>query len=297
LYRSDDAGRTWSRVSGDPRVWGRGWYFSKVAVEPKNANTVYVSNTSLYRSTDGGRNWTAIRGAPGGDDSHQLWINPNDSSRMIVGSDQGAVVSEDGGATWSSWYNQPTAQLYHVAPDHHVPYWVTGAQQDSGAVAVASQGKFAEISMRDWEPRCAWGESGYTAPDPLQHDVLFGGTVTRCDVTTGRTENVSPEGGMKEPARHDWTQPLVFSQADPPALYFANQFVFETTDGGATWRQISQDLTREDPGLPPNLDEASAADLTPQQQQNKRRGVVYTIARPPCRRRSCGSAQTTGTSR
>ena len=132
LYRSDDAGATWTLVSGDNRIWGRGWYFCKVVTDPRNADIVYVSNTSLYQSTDGGRTWTAIKGAPGGDDYHQLWIDPDDPKRMMLASDQGAVVTLDGAATWSSWYNQPTAQLYHVAADYRFPYWVTGAQQDSG---------------------------------------------------------------------------------------------------------------------------------------------------------------------
>jgi hypothetical protein len=282
VYRSEDAGATWTRVSGDMRVWGRGWYFGKVAVDPKNPDIVYVSNTSLYRSMDGGKSWTPIKGAPGGDDYHQLWIAPEDPSRMILASDQGAIVTVDGALTWSSWYNQSTAQLYHVATDARFPYWATGAQQDSGAVAVPSRSLHAVISMHEWTGVCAGGESGYTAPDPLHPEILFGGTVTRCNVVTGISQNVSPERGAQGgPFRHDWTQPLVFSQADPHALYFANQYVYKTVDGGDAWRQISEDLTREDPGVPPNLDEAAAADVT--DAANKRRGVVYTIAPSPVR--------------
>ncbi len=277
LYRSDDAGATWSLVSSERRIWDRGWYFCKVTVDPKNADVVYVSNTSLYRSTDAGKSWTAIKGAPGGDDYHQLWISPEDSQRMVLASDQGAVVSVDGATTWSSWYNQSIAQLYHVAPDYRFPYWVTGAQQDSGAVTVASRSMFAEIGTRNWLPACAGGEAGYTAPDPLHPDILFGGTVTRCNVVTGETVNVSPERGMTEPPRHTWTLPLVFSVADPRALYFSNQFLFRTMTGGASWTQISPDLSREEPGVPPNLDEASAANAP----QGKRRGVIYTIAPSP----------------
>ncbi|HEX8160987.1 MAG TPA: hypothetical protein VF538_03890 [Pyrinomonadaceae bacterium] len=281
LYRSDDAGATWRLASKDARVWGRGWYFNKVAVDPKNADTVYVSNTSLYRSTDGGQTWTALKGAPGGDDYHQLWIYPDDPKRMILASDQGAVVTEDGAQTWSSWYNQPTAQLYHVAADNRFPYWVTGAQQDSGAVGVPTRSNHAEISMHDWSPVCAGGESDYTAPDPLHPNLLFGGRVTRCDLTTGEITNVSPERNMPAgvAARHTWTVPLVFSQADPRALYFGNQFLFKTTNGGESWAQISPDLTREDPGVPANLDAATAADAP----EGKRRGVIYTIAPSPLR--------------
>jgi photosystem II stability/assembly factor-like uncharacterized protein len=280
IFRSDDGGVSWTRLSADKRLWDRGWYFEKVAVDPKNADTVYVSNTSIYRSTDAGKTWTAIKGAPGGDDYHQLWINPDDPKRMISGSDQGAIVTVDGASTWSSWYNQATAQIYHVAPDYRFPYWVTGAQQDSGAVGTPSRSRHSEISNRDWEGLCSGGESGYTAPDPLHPEVLFGGTVSRCNVLTGETRNVSPErGGQPAQFRHAWTQPLVFSQADPHALYFGNQFLYKTTNGGESWSQISPDLTREDPGAPPNLNEAAAADAP----ADKRRGVVYTIAPSPLR--------------
>ena len=279
LYRSDDAGATWTRTSGDTRIWGRGWYFCKTAVDPKNPDIVYVSNTSLYRSTDAGKSWTPIKGAPGGDDYHQLWIYPDDPNRMILASDQGAIVSEDGAATWSSWYNQPTAELYHAAADNRFPYWVSGSQQDSGAVAVPSRSNHAEISMHDWTPVGAGGESDYTAPDPLHPEILFGGRVERWNVITGEVKNVSPERGMSEPARHTWTLPLVFSNADPHALYFSNQFLFKTTNGGESWTTISPDLTREDPSVPANLDEATAADAP----EGKRRGVIYTIAPSPLR--------------
>lgn len=279
LYVSDDAGVTWNKMSGDKRIWGRGWYFCKVTVDPKNPDIVYVSNTSLYRSNDAGKSWTAIKGAPGGDDYHQLWIYPDDPNRMILGSDQGAIVTEDGAVTWSSWYNQPTAQLYHVAADNRFPYWVMGAQQDSGAIGVPTRSNLAEISMHDWRPVCAGGESDYTAPDPLRPEILFGGRVTRCNLITGETKNVSPERNMTEPARHTWTLPLVFSSADPHALYFSNQFLFKTMNGGESWTQISPDLTREDPGVPPNLDEVTAADAP----EGKRRGVIYTIAPSPLR--------------
>ena len=277
LYRSDDAGTTWKLMSDQKRIWGRGWYFCKTVVDPKDPDIVYVGNTSTYKSTDGGKTFTAIKGAPGGDDYHQLWIYPDDSKRMILASDQGAVVTEDGAKTWSSWYNQPTAQMYHVATDFRFPYWATGAQQDSGAASVVTRSNHSEISNRDWEPACSGGESGYTAPDPLHPNILFGGTVSKCNVETGETINVSPERGMKEPARHTWTNPLVFSMADKKSLYFGNQFLFKTSDGGRTWSQISQDMTREDPGNPPNLDEATIADAP----QTKRRGVIYSIAPSP----------------
>jgi photosystem II stability/assembly factor-like uncharacterized protein len=279
LYRSDDAGASWTKVSGDKRIWERGWYFCKVVTDPKNPDIVYVSDTSVYRSTDAGKTWTAIKGAPGGDDYHQLWINPDDPKRMILGSDQGAIVTEDGALTWSSWYNQSTAELYHVAADNRFPYWVTAAQQDSGAVGVPTRSNHAEISNHDWSPVCAGGESDYTAPDPFHPEILYGGRVTRCNVITNATKNVSPERGLPVPARHTWTLPLVFSQADPHLLFFSDQFLFKTSNGGENWSQISPDLTREDPGVPPNLDEAAAADAP----EGKRRGVIYTIAPSPLR--------------
>jgi photosystem II stability/assembly factor-like uncharacterized protein len=282
FYRSEDAGATWSKISGDNRVWGRGWYFGKVGVDPKNPDIVYVSNTSLYKSVDGGQSWIPIKGAPGGDDYHQLWIAPEDPNRMILASDQGAIVTVDGAATWSSWYNQSTAQLYHVAADYRFPYWLTGPQQDSGAVGVPVRSPHSVISMHDWSGLGAGGENGYTAPDPLHPEILYGGTVTRWNNVAGASQNVSPERGAQGgPFRHAWTQPLVFSSADPHALYFANQYLYKTSNGGESWAQISPDLTREDPGVPPNLDEAAAADVP--QGWSTRRGVIYTIAPSPVR--------------
>jgi photosystem II stability/assembly factor-like uncharacterized protein len=277
IFRSDDAGATWHKTSDQRRIWQRGWYFGRIVVDPKNPDIVYTSDTSVYRSEDGGRTWTAFKGAPGGDDYHQLWIYPTDGNRMIVGSDQGTVISVDGGKTWSSWYNQPTAQIYHVAADFRFPYWVTGAQQDSGAVTVPSRSAHTDISMHDWTGYCVGGESGYTAPDPLHPEITFGGTVSQCDLATQEVRSVSPELSRKGPFRKTWTLPLVFSEGDPHALYFGNQFLYRTTDGGHAWTQISPDLTRKDPGVPSNLDAATAADAPPYQ----RRGVIYTIAPSP----------------
>jgi len=278
LFRSDDAGATWTKASSDQRIWGRGWYFGKVVVDPKNPDLVYISNTGVYRSRDGGKTFgEPFKGSPGGDDYHQLWIYPGDGDRMILGGDQGAVVSVDGHAdhpTWSSWLNQSTAQIYRLAPDNAFPYWVTGAQQDSGAVRVRTRGRFAGITMRDWEPLCAGGESGYTAPDPLNPDIVYGGTVSTCNAQTGKTTNITPEVDLPTPPRHTWTLPLVFSPADQHALYFSDQYLFKTTDGGAHWTRISEDMTRENPGVPPNLDAATAADAP----ESQRRGVIYSIA-------------------
>jgi photosystem II stability/assembly factor-like uncharacterized protein len=278
LYASADGGGSWKLVNADRRIWARGWYFGGVTVDPTNPDVVYACNTTMYRSTDGGKTFLPLKGAPGGDDYHQLWIDPADTRRMIVGSDQGAVVSVDGGATWSSWYNQPTAQLYHVVTDDRFPYWIYGAQQDSGAAAVPSRTDYASISARDWRPIAVGGENGYIAPDPRDANILFGGTVGRFDQTTLQEQDVDPTLAFPGEYRHTWTLPLVFSPRHPEALYFANQFLFRTTAGGQRWTRISPDLTREDPGAPATLDPVTAADSPV---RGPRRGVIYTIAPSP----------------
>jgi photosystem II stability/assembly factor-like uncharacterized protein len=287
LYRSDDAGATWAKMSGDIALWGRGWYFNKIAVDPKNPDMVYVPNVAVNRSKDGGKTWVVLRGSPGGDDYHQVWISADDPDTMIVASDQGAVITHNARTddprtvTWSSWLNQPTAQIYHLSVDYRFPYWVTGSQQDSGAIAVRSRGKFAQISMHDWEPIAPGGESGYTAGDPLNPGIVHGGDGTPWNLETNTPieGTTHPRVPPPERARSDWTQPLVFSKADPHALYYANQFLFKTTDGAKTWTRISPDLTRPDPGVPTTLDATAAAatDL------NGKRGVIYTIAPSPLR--------------
>jgi photosystem II stability/assembly factor-like uncharacterized protein len=274
LYRSDDGGENWRRVSDDKRIWGRGWYFCEVSVDPKDADTVYVPNTGLYRSRDGGKTFTVLKGEPGGDDYHELWIDPDEPQRMILGSDQGVVVTRNGGETWSSWYNQPTGQFYHVATDSRFPYWVYGAQQDSGSAATPSRGRFRSLNFHDWRPIEAGDENGYLAPDPLNPEVVYGGFVTRQDLRNEQMAHVVPGLAQTEKLRRTWTLPLVFSPIDSHVLYFGSQVLFRTVDGGNLWKAISPDLTREDPGVPANLDLATAAD-TPAE---KRRGVIYTIA-------------------
>jgi photosystem II stability/assembly factor-like uncharacterized protein len=282
FYRSDDAGVTWTKLSSDTALFGRGWYFEHVAVDPRNADIVYVSNVSLSRSKDGGKTWVALRGSPGGDDYQGAWVSPDDSNTMVVASDQGTIITRNAttedprDVTWSSWLNQPTAQIYHLSVDYRTPYWVTGAQQDSGAVAVRSRGKFAAITMRDWEPIGPGGESGMTAGDPAHPGMVFGGLGTRYDLELNAPLPTAVPTSP-EPARTDWTQPLVFSKADPHALYYANQFLFRTTDGAQTWTQISPDLTRPDPGVPPSLDPVSAEDTD----RNGKRGVIYAIGPSP----------------
>ncbi|HVZ49335.1 MAG TPA: hypothetical protein VG916_11165, partial [Gemmatimonadaceae bacterium] len=283
FFRSDDGGESWTRMSGDQALWGRGWYFEKLVVHPKNADVVLVPNVAVSRTKDGGKTWDVIRGSPGGDDYHQAWISPDDPNTMIQASDQGTVITRNvmaenpADVTWSSWLNQPTAQLYHVSVDYRFPYWVTAAQQDSGAVAVRSRGKFAEISMRDWEPIGAGGESGMTAGDPLHPGIIYGGTGSRFDMETNRSVpgTTTPTTGGDD--RADWTQPLVLSKADPRALYYASQYVYKSTDSARTWTKISGDLTRPEGAPPPNLD-AAAAEHT---DRNGKRGVVYAVCPSP----------------
>ena len=281
LYRSDDAGASWKKIDDEARIWGRGWYFSEVAVDPRERDVVYVSNTSLYRSNNGGSSFTAIKGAPGGDDYHMLWIDPTQSARMILASDQGAIVTTDGAQTWSSWYNQPTAQLYHVATDSRFPFTVYGAQQDSGAVAVPSRSGRLGISALDWRPQQAGGESDSIAVDPRDPDLVYGGRVQRQNMRTREVRDLTPTLVHPGSWRDEWTLPLVFSPVDPRVLYYANQQLFRTADGGSSWQIISPDLTRLDPGVPANLDAATAVDVP---SPEKRRGIIYTIAPSPIQR-------------
>lgn len=287
VFRSDDAGATWTKISSDTALWGRGWYFEKIAVDPTNPDVVYVPNVSTSRSMDGGKTWVPLRGSPGGDDYHQVWVSPDDPNTAIIASDQGAIITRNAKAadprdvTWSSWLNQATAQIYHVSVDARFPYWVTGAQQDSGAVAVRSRGKFAEISTRDWEPIGPGGESGMTAADSRHPGIVFGGTGARWDLDLNAPSGAttSPRVPGADPARTDWTQPLVFSKADPNALYYANQYLFKSIDDAKSWTAISPDLTRPDPGIPATMDATAASDTD----RNGRRGVIYAVAPSPVR--------------
>ena len=273
LYRSDDSGQNWQQISKDHRIWGRGWYFNEVTVDPKNPDIVYVPNTSIYRSVDGGKSFTVFKGDPTGPDYHELWIDPDDSSRMVLSCDQGAVVTHNGGETWSSWLNQATGQFYHVVTDNQFPYWVYGAQQDSGPATTASAGKYRYLNFHDWRPLEAGDENGYIAPDPLNPGVIYGGFVSRQDFSNEEIQAMPPTIAHSGQFRRTWTLPLVFSPLDAHVLYFGSQILFRTEDGGNSWQAISPDLTREGPGVPSNLDPATAEDAP----KGKRRGVIYTI--------------------
>jgi photosystem II stability/assembly factor-like uncharacterized protein len=273
VYRSNDGGESWAFVHGDQRVWGRGSDFAEVRIDPKNKEIVYVANTSTYKSTDGGKTFKAIKGAPGGDDYHTIWINPDNPQIILIASDQGATITVNGGATWSSWYNQPTAQFYHVITDNQFPYWVYGGQQESGSAGVASRGNDGQITFREWRP-VGVEEYGYVAPDPLNPHLIYGGKITRYDSRTGQVQDVSPRPPAGQSYRFLRTAPVIFSTVDPHTLFFAGNVMFKTTNGGNSWLVISPDLSREKPEVP----ESVGVFRTPQLANQPRRGVIYTIA-------------------
>ena len=277
VYRSDDGGETWTQITTDPRPAMRigGGDLPIPRVDPKNPDVVYSASIVTHRSTDGGKTWTPLRGAPGGDDYQNLWINPENPDVILLVSDQGAIVSVNRGQTWSSWYNQPTAQIYHVSATNEFPYRVCGGQQESGSVCIASRGNDGEITFRDWHP-VGTIEYGYVAPDPLDPGIIFGaGTdeVSKFQVSTGQVQNVTPIP-IRGDYRVDRTQPLMFSLVDPHVLYYTANFVFKTTDGGENWQIISPDLARPHPGIPASLGNLAAKDP----KADKQRGVVYALA-------------------
>jgi photosystem II stability/assembly factor-like uncharacterized protein len=286
LYRSDDGGDSWALKNSDARLTSRAWYFGNITIDPQNSDVLYVPNVGLYRSEDGGQTISIVRGAPGGDDYHQLWLDPKDSSRMILATDQGTTISVDRGQTWSTWYNQPTAQLYHVITDNRFPYTVYGAQQDSGSAAVLSRTDHGQITPRDWAP-VDGSESGYIAPDPKDPNILYFsgtyGSVSRFDLHTSLSQDITPwplptfgVDSAQRKYRDPWTPVLVFSPVDKISLYLGTQFVMKTADGGLHWQTISPDLTGAEPG-------AEKTQGPPTVRDAKRRGygVVYTIAPSP----------------
>ena len=278
LYRSNDAGSTWSTVTSDPRPKVRigGGDLPVPAIDPRNPDVIYMTSTVTWKSTDGGKTWTGFRGAPGGDDYQNIWINPNDSRIIILTSDQGAIVTVNGGQTWGSWYNQPTAQLYHVNADNAFPYRLCSGQQESGSVCISSRGNDGEITFRDWHPVDA-EEYGYVVPDPLDPDIVYGGKLTRYDRRTSQAQNIMPMPLRGPDFRVIRTEPIVFSPQDPHLLYFAANTLWATSDGGNSWKQISPDLTRKTFEVPATVgifrSEPSA--------QPRQRGVIYALAPSP----------------
>jgi len=285
LYRSDDGGNTWSLLNSDPRLTSRSWYFSNITIDPGNPDVLYIPNVALYRTEDGGKTIAVVRGAPGGDDYHQIWIDPTDSKRMILGTDQGTTISIDYGRTWSSWYNQPTAQLYHVITDERFPYAVYGAQQDSGAIAIFSRTDHGQIMARDSFPP-GGSESGYIAPDPNDPNIIYitgtYGSVDRFDLRTSFSQDVTPwpvpiwgTEIVDRKYRDPWSPALLFSPVDKKTLYLGTQFVMKTTDGGLHWQTISPDLTG---AVDPAEGKQAEGPATVENARQRGYGVVSTIA-------------------
>ncbi len=284
LYRSDDAGADWQRVNTNASLAGA--YFATLTVDPKNADTVYIMGQSIRRSTDGGKTVEFFRGAPGGDDYHFLWIDPEHPERMATGADQGAVVTVNGGQSWSSWYNQPTGQFYHVATDDRFPYRVYSGQQDSGTISAASRSDYGQLTFRDWNPAGA-DERDSVIPFPGDPDVVYGsglgGRISRWDAKTGQVQNVSPwpvssYGARPGTVRYrtTWLQPLAISKVAPYAIYASAQVLFRSVDGGRTWETISPDLTGALEGA-----KDCSGDVPVERARACGYGVISTIAPSP----------------
>jgi photosystem II stability/assembly factor-like uncharacterized protein len=278
LYRTDDAGETWAIITEDPRPAGRigGGDLSVPRFNPKNSEVVIVASTVSWKSIDGGKTWSAFRGAPGGDDYQNVWINPNNPHVVLLASDQGAIITVNGGKSWSSWYNQPTAQMYHVSADNAFPYRLCGGQQESGSACVSSRGNDGEITFRDWHPVAA-EEYGYVAADPLDPDIVYGGKLSRYDRRTGQAQNIMPKPFRSADFRVVRTQPVIFSPVDPHALFFSTNTLWKTRDGGRNWDQISPDLTRKTFDVPETVGKYRSQPTA----QPTQRGVIYTVAPSP----------------
>jgi photosystem II stability/assembly factor-like uncharacterized protein len=273
LYRSDDGGVNWVHAPvNDPRPEARigGGDVPVPKVDPKDPDTVYVASVVTWKSTDAGKTWYGLRGAPGGDDYQNVFVNPNNTKIIALASDQGAIISQNGGETWTQWFNQATAQVYHVTADNAFPYRVCGGQQDSGSACVASRSNDGRITFHDWHP-AGIEEYGYAAPDPLDPDIVYGGKVSRYDRRTGQIQSVEPK--PLRSYRVLRTQPLQFSPADPHKLYFATNTLWLTEDGGKHWKEVSPDLSRETWEIPPAV--ADYKDMPAA--KPTRRGVIYSL--------------------
>jgi photosystem II stability/assembly factor-like uncharacterized protein len=251
LYRSEDGGATWTHVNKDGGLANA--YMNQVAPDPRDPETVWLAGRSLKKSTDGGKTFTIAKGSPGGDDYHFLWIDPRNAQRMLVAADQGAVVTLNGGETWSSWYNQATGQLYRLAADDRFPYWVYSGQQDSGTVALATRSDYGQLTFRDWHP-VGGDERDGDVPDPRDPQIVYGaglgGRISRWDERTGQVQNVAPwpvsSYGQRPTTaryRYDWITPLAISPRPPHAIYTAAQMLFRSLDNGQTWQEAGGDLT------------------------------------------------------
>ncbi|MBI3983336.1 MAG: glycosyl hydrolase, partial [Gemmatimonadetes bacterium] len=254
VFRSEDGGATWTRVNDDANLTQRPWYYHHIFADPKDANTVYVLNTGLWKSTDGGRTFSRIE-VPHGD-NHDLWIDPANPLRMVEANDGGAIVTFNGGESWSGIMNQPTAQLYHVAVDNGEPYRLYASQQDNTTITVPSRSDFGVNSLEDWYT-VGGGENGYVAPRTDDANVVYAGNhhwITRFDRRTKQIRDISPNpethygwGAADINYRFWWTYPIMTSPHDPDVLYLTSQYVHKSTDEGQSWAVISPDLTRADP--------------------------------------------------
>ncbi len=278
FYRSDDAGASWKIATDDKRPAGRigGGDLPVVRIDPQNPQTIYSTSTVCWKSTDGGKTWEGWRGAPGGDDYQNIWISPNDSKVVALASDQGAIVTVNGGATWSSWYNQSTAQLYHVSADNSFPYRLYSGQQESGSVGIDSRGPNGQITFRDWHPVGAQ-EYGYVAADPLDPEIVYGGKLTRYDRRTHQAQEITPKPLRSDDFRVVRTEPVIFSPVDPHLLFFGANTLWQTRDGGQNWQEISPDLSRKTYETPASVGKFKAEPSA----QVKPRGVIYTVAPSP----------------
>jgi photosystem II stability/assembly factor-like uncharacterized protein len=254
VFRSKDGGESWDKTSGSNDLRQRAWYYTRIYADPKDEDTAYVVNVRFHKTKDGGKTWTALPTPHG--DNHDLWIDPNDAARMIEANDGGVNVSNDGGANWSRQDNQPTAQFYRLSVDTDFPYRILGPQQDNTAVRIRHRTSGGGIGPRDWEPT-AGGESGYIVADPTNPDIVYGGSygglLTVVNHRTGEERDINPwpdnpmgAGDADLTHRFQWNFPIFFSPNDPKKLYAGSQYLLQTTDGGANWRAISPDLTRND---------------------------------------------------
>jgi photosystem II stability/assembly factor-like uncharacterized protein len=275
LYRSEDSGEHWRIATEDGRPAGRigGGDLPVIRIDPKDPTVVYSASIVCWKSNDGGKTWLGWRGAPGGDDYQNIWINPNNPKIALLGSDQGAIITVNGGATWSSWYNQATAQLYHVSADNQFPYQLYSGQQESGSVGIASRGPNGEITFRDWHPVGA-EEYGYVTADPLDPNSVFGGKLTRFDRRTHQAQEVLPKPFRSDEFRVIRTEPIVFSPFDPHLLFFAANRLWQTRDAGTTWQATSPDLTRKTWEVPANVGKFRERATA----QPRQRGVIYAVA-------------------
>jgi photosystem II stability/assembly factor-like uncharacterized protein len=273
IYRSDDAGESWRLVNADHRIGGRGPGAMGIAVATDNPDTIYVANTTAWKSTDAGKTFVGWKGAPGGDDYQRIWVSPDNPQVIALSADQGAAVSVNGGATWSSWYNQPTAQFYDVTTDTRFPYWVYGGQQESGSAATKSRSDNGEITFRDWTIPGVF-EYGRVAVDPNDANTVYGAKLTRTRQDIGEIADIAPEPVRQGQYRYNRTLPIIFSPLDPKVFYFGANVLFKTTDRGNSWTVISPDLTREAYEMPANLGAFAAGDP----EKGKHRGTIYAVA-------------------